>query len=68
MVDTLISLIIWLVILGVVWWAVTTILGLLPIPDPIKQVINVLLIVVLCLILLSALLPLVGGLHHPLLR
>lgn len=62
MIETLISLIIWLVIVGVVWWAATTILGVLPLPEPIKTVANVLLIVVLVLIVLYALLPLVGGL------
>lgn len=42
MIDTLISLIVTLIICGVIWWAVTTILGVLPLPEPIKTVINVL--------------------------
>lgn len=58
MIETLISIIVYLIIAGLIWWAVTTILGLLPIPEPIKGVINVLMIVVLCLILIYALLPL----------
>lgn len=58
MIATLISIIIYLLIAGLIWWAATTILGVIPVPDPIKTVINVLLIVVLCLILIYALLPL----------
>lgn len=62
MVGTLINLIIWLVILGLIWWAVTTVLGVIPLPEPIRTVINVILVVVLCLILISVLLQIVGGL------
>jgi hypothetical protein len=63
MIPTLINLIIYLLVAGLIWWAVTTILKLLPVPEPIKTVVNVLLIVVLCLILIYALLPLA---HLPL--
>jgi hypothetical protein len=58
MISTLISIIVFLIIAGLIWWAVTTILGVIPLPDPIKAVVNVLLVVVLCLILIYALLPL----------
>lgn len=58
MIETLISLIVYLLIVGLIWWAVTTILGVIPIPEPIKTVIRVLMIVVLCLIVIYALLPL----------
>lgn len=60
MIETLISLIILLVVVGLIWWAVTTILGVIPMPEPIKTVVNVLLIVVLCLILIYALMPLIN--------
>lgn len=63
MVETLISVIIYLLIAGLIWWAVTTILGVIPVPEPIKTVINVLMIVVLCLIVIYALLPLIPGGH-----
>lgn len=59
MIEVLISVIIYLIVAGLIWWAVTTILGLIPIPEPIKTVINVLMIVVLCLIVIYALLPLI---------
>lgn len=58
MISTLITLIIYLLIVGVIWYAVTTIMAVLPLPEPIKTVINVLLIVVLCLIVIFALLDL----------
>lgn len=60
MIETLISVIVYLLVVGLIWYAVTTILGVLPIPEPIKTVINVLLVVVLCLILIYALLPLIN--------
>lgn len=63
MIPTLINLIIYLLVAGLIWWAVTTILKILPVPEPIKTVVNVLLIVVLCLILIYALVPLA---HLPL--
>jgi hypothetical protein len=65
MIEALISVIIYLLIAGLIWWAVTAILAVIPVPEPIKTVINVLLIVVLCLIVIYALLPL---LHAPGLR
>jgi hypothetical protein len=62
MIETLIAVIIYLLIAGLIWWAVTTILGVVPLPEPIKTVIRVLMIVILCLIVIYALLPL---LHLP---
>lgn len=58
MIETLISVVIYLVIAGLIWWAVTTILGVIPLPEPIKTVINVIMIVILVLIVVYALLPL----------
>lgn len=66
MISALISLVIWLIVVGVIYWAVTTILALLPIPEPIKSVINVVMIVILVLIVVYALLsliPMVSGAH-----
>ena len=68
MIEVLISVIIYLLIAGLIWWAVTTILGVIPLPEPIKTVINVLMIVVLCLIVIYALLPLIPGGQAPRLR
>lgn len=62
MIDVLISIVIALLIAGLLWWAITTILNVLPIPEPIKTVINVILVVIVCLICIYALVPL---LHLP---
>lgn len=59
MVEVLISVVIYLVIAGLVWWAVSTVLNVLPIPEPIKTVVNVLFLVILVLIVIYALMPLV---------
>ena len=65
MIETLISVVIYLVIAGLIWWAVSTILGVVPLPEPIKTVINVVMIVILCLIVIYALLPLLHvGVGH----
>lgn len=46
----LISIIIVLVVFGVVWWLVTT---YIPMPQPVKTVITVIVVLVLCLWLLQ---------------
>lgn len=66
MISALISLVVYLIIVGVIYWAVTQILGLIPLPAPIAQVIRVVMIVILVLIVVYALLGLIG--HAPPLR
>lgn len=61
MIDVLISVLIYLIIAGLIWWAVSTILNVIPLPEPIKTVVNVILIVILCLIVIAALMPLIPG-------
>lgn len=69
MIEILISVAIYLIIAGLIWWAVTTILAIIPLPEPIKTVVNVIMIVILCLIVIYALLPLIpGGAGHMRLR
>lgn len=68
MIEVLISIVIYLIIAGLVWWAITTILGVIPLPEPIKTVINVIMIVVLVLVVLYALLPLLHAVPTPRLR
>jgi len=63
MVETLIQLVVYLVIAGLIWWAVSTIINVIPLPEPIKTVINVIMIVIICLIVLYALLGVLG--HVP---
>lgn len=75
MIGALISLLIYLLILGIVWWAVNAILGLLApsIAEPFLGVIRIVLILILALILISVLLQLLGvggriGLNMPMAR
>lgn len=69
MLGALIQLLITLLIVGVIWWAVTQIIGLIPLPEPVGRIVNVLLIVILAFIViyaLAALLPTAA--HFPSLR
>jgi len=71
MIGTLISIIITLIIVGVIWWAIQQLLPLLPLPEPFRKIIYVLLVVVLVFIVLWVILTLlgaVGGVHVPLWR
>jgi hypothetical protein len=67
MIGTLISIIVTLIIVGVIWWAIQQILPLLPLPEPFRKIIYVLLIVILVLIVIWVLLTLlnVGGVAIP---
>jgi uncharacterized protein YhhL (DUF1145 family) len=71
-IETLISLVVYLIIAGLIYWAVTTILAVVPLPEPIRTVVNVIMIVILVLIVVYALLGLLDGVgighYHPLLR
>lgn len=61
MLGALIQLLITLLIVGVIWWAVTQIIGLIPLPEPIGRIVNVLLIVILAFIVIYALAALLPG-------
>lgn len=61
--DVLIGLIVYLVIFGLIWWLV----GMLPLPAPVAQIVRVLFVILLILIILSAF-GLVPGLHLPRIR
>lgn len=60
MIIGLISLLIYLIIVGVVLWAIDYLAGVVPMPPPLRQVIHVLVIVVAVLVLLYALLGFIG--------
>lgn len=75
MIGTLISILVYLLVLGIIWWAATQILGLLApyIAEPFLSIIRIILIVILALILISLLLQIVGvggslGMRFPMLR
>lgn len=62
MLNALIQLIIWLMIVGVIWWGVHQLLPLLPIAEPFITIIRVLLTVILVIIVLYAIIGLLGAL------
>ncbi len=50
MIGVLINLVIVLILIGIIWWAITALLPLVPLPGPIAQIINVLLVVIFALV------------------
>jgi hypothetical protein len=65
MIGTLIGVIFALIILGVLWWAVQQLMGLIPIAEPFRTIIYVLAVVVMVLIVLYIIAMLLGiaGIH-----
>jgi len=71
MIGTIISIVITLIIVGVIYWAITQLLPLIPLPDPFARIIHVLLVVLLVIVVLWVILTLlgaVGGVHVPIWR
>lgn len=66
MIEVLISVVIYLIIAGLVWYLINTLIGVLPIPEPIRTVVNVVMLVILVLIVIYALMPLIPHAAHPL--
>jgi len=60
MINALITLIIWLLVIGILYWIVIYVLDAIPIPDPPNRIIKVVLAVVLALVVLMVLLDLLG--------
>ncbi len=65
MIGTLIGIIFTLIILGVIWWGAQKLMALLPIAEPFKTIIYVLMVVILVIIVLWILVVLLGmaGVH-----
>ena len=53
--TSLISLLIWLIILAVVVWLLFLIIGMLPLPEPIKTIITVVIALILLLVIVQRL-------------
>lgn len=68
MIELLISLVVYLVIAGLIWWAVSTIINVIPMPEWIKTIVNVVMVVIICLIVIYALLGIIGHLPRVSLR
>ena len=61
MISALVTIIIYLIILGLLVWLVFYILDAIPIPEPLNRVVRILVIVVCVLVIILLLLQLVGG-------
>lgn len=60
MIGALFTLLIYIVVLGILWYAIDYALTNIPIPDPPARFIRILVVVIFCIILVGVLLNLVG--------
>lgn len=68
MIGALFTLLIYLLILGVLWWVISYALTAFPLPAPFAQLIRVVLVVIFAIIVIGLLLDLLGvgaGLNMP---
>ena len=61
MIATVITLIIYLAVIGLLYWLVIWVIDAIPIPDPPARIIKILAMVVLVLIVIVLLLNLIGA-------
>ena len=52
MIESLIYLLIWICVLGLIYWLAQVIINAVPLPDPVKTVVRIVAMVILCLILI----------------
>ena len=60
MIPALITLIIYLLVLGLLYWLVIYVLDAIPIPDPPNRIIKIALMVLLVIVIIMLLLDLIG--------
>lgn len=61
MIGGLVTLIVYLLVLGILWFLIDYILGAIPVPDPAARLIRIVMVVIFCLILIMLLLSLIGA-------
>ena len=68
-IGALIGVILLIIIIGVVYYCIDQLMPLLPLPEPFRRIVNVLLILILALIVIYVILLLLSavGIHVPLL-
>ena len=63
--DLILQVIIWLIVAGFIYWAFKLLLGIMPIDDWFKQIINVLvLILVAAMVLFKVIIPVLQAVAH----
>jgi len=67
MIGALINLLVYLLILGILWFAVDYAIKNLPVADPLARIVRIVLVVIFCLIIIGLLLSMigVGGINMP---
>ena len=60
MIPALINLIVWLLVVGIIYWLVVWLIDSIPIPDPPARLIKIAMMVVMVLIVILLLLNLIG--------
>jgi len=67
MIGVLIGIIFALIVLGIVWWAIQQLLPLIPLGEPFRKIIYVLLTILMVVIVLWVIIMLLGmaGIHVP---
>lgn len=61
MIGALLTLVLYIVVFGLVWWLVQYLLGLFPLPDPAPRVIQALLAIILVIFLIGVVASLFGA-------
>lgn len=61
MIGALINLIVWLLVIGILYWLVIWIIDSIPIPDPPARMIKIVLVVIIAIVVILLLLQLLGG-------
>jgi hypothetical protein len=66
-IGALIGIIVLILIFGVVYWAIQQLLPLIPLPEPFRQIVNVLMVLILVFLVLYIVLLLLAtvGVHVP---
>jgi hypothetical protein len=59
--QSLVSFLVWVVVIALIWYVVQWVLGQVPLPDPVRVVIRVILALILAVFLINALLAVAGG-------
>ena len=67
MIGVVIGLIILVVFLGIVWWAIQQLLPMIPIAEPFRTILRVLIVLLLAVIVIYVIITLLGlaGIHVP---
>jgi hypothetical protein len=61
MISAIFTLIVYLIVLGLLYWLVVYVLDAVPIPDPPNRIIKILLMVLMVLVVIVLLLNLIGA-------